>query len=211
MNAVKPNTYDANTHAAEASSAEKRGDMGRRYTYLDCIRGTIPLPRNVNGSTIFQILMVGGMVTFMVTFNGLRNTGLGFVASSHWLYPLMFALAFLVRTFIGGPLANAISRRLVLPRFTGIARSVGMTAVNVCCMAPIMCALATLLLCGPSDFVARYATALPLMAVLAGFVNFFLVGPVAKLAFNRIAPANGLNLLGNLEQNAPLLARMLGC
>ena len=184
----------------------------RRFTYAECLRGEVPVPTRVNGSTLFQVLMVGGMVTFMVTFNGLRNTGFDFLANSHWLYPLMFALAFLVRTYISSPLANKLARRIVFGRLEGTARAVAMTVLNVCCTAPIMCAIGLLLLVGTDGFFVRYATTLPLMAPLAALVNYFVVGPIAKLLFfNKISPSGGLGLLDNLEQNAPNLARLLGC
>jgi len=152
------------------------------------------------------------MVTFMVTVNGLRNTGLDFLVNSHWLYPLMFCLAFLVRTFYGAPLVNKLAPKLVFSRFEGAARAIAMTVLNVCCMAPVMCAIATLLIVGPDDFLMRYITTLPVVAPMAMLVNYFIVGPIVKLVFaNRISPAGGLGLLENLEQHAPNLARMLGC
>ena len=191
---------------------EETAEEPRRFTYMDCLRGTVPLPKSVNGATIFQVLMVGGMVTFMVTVNGLRNTGFDFLVNSHWLYPLMFCLAFLVRTFIGAPLVNKLAPKLVFNHFEGVARGIAMTVLNVCCMAPIMCAIATLLIVGPGNFPACYLTTLPIVAPMALVVNFFVVGPIAKLVFaNRISPSGGLELLGNLEQNAPNLARLLGC
>lgn len=198
----------------KSRSAEEAQDRQEpvRYTYSQCLRGEVPVPTHVNGSTLFQVLMVGGMATFMVTINGLRNTGFDFLASSHWLYPLMFALAFLVRTFISAPLANKLAKRFVFGRFDGTVRAVVMTVLNVVCTAPIMCAIGILLLVGPSDFLVRYATTLPLMAPLGALVNYFVVAPVAKLLFfNRISPSGGLGLLSNLEQNAPSLARLLGC
>ena len=195
-----------------SNAAEKTLEEQRRFTYRDCLRGTVPVPKSVNGATIFQVLMVGGMVTFMVTINGLRNAGPDFLVNSHWLYPLMFCLAFLVRTFIGAPIVNKLAPKLVFSRFEGVARGVAMTVLNVCCMAPIMCAIATLLIMGPTDFLIHYATTLPVVTPMALFVNFFVVGPIAKLAFaNRISPSGGLGLLSNLEQNAPNLARLLGC
>ena len=191
---------------------ERKNETFNRYTYLDCLRGTIPLPKHANGATLFQVLMVGGMVTFMVTVNGLRNTGFDFLANSHWLYPLMFCLAFLVRTFYGAPLVDRLAPRLVFNRFEGTARAIAMTVLNVCCMAPVMCAIATLLIVGPSNFLMHYLMTLPVVAPMAMFVNYFIVGPIVKLVFvNRIMPADGLGLLDNLEQHAPNLARMLGC
>lgn len=206
--AVKPSETEkpsSQVTAAEAAEPE-------RYTYAQCLRGEVPVPTGANGKTLFQVLMVGGMVTFMVTANGLRNTGLEFFANSHWLYPLMFALAFLVRTFISAPLANKLAERFVFGRLEGTARAVAMTVLNVCCTAPIMCAIGILLLVGPSDFLVRYATTLPLMAPIAALMNYFVVGPIAKLLFfNKISPSGGLDLLSELEKNAPNLARMLGC
>ena len=191
---------------------KRNNETSNRYTYMDCLRGTVPLPKHVNGATLFQVLMVGGMVTFMVTVNGLRNTGLDFLVNSHWLYPLMFCLAFLVRTFYGAPLVDKLAPRLVFSRFEGAACAIAMTGLNVCCMAPVMCAIATLLIVGPSNFFMSYITTLPIVAPMAMVVNYFIVGPIVKLVFvNRIMPADGLGLLDNLEQHAPNLARMLGC
>ena len=181
-----------------------------KYTYLDCLRGKTPVPRTPNGATLFQVLMVGGMVTFMVTVNGVRFTGLAFLAQSHWLYPLMFAVAFLVRTFISTKIVNALAPRLVLSRFEGVARSIGMTVLNVACTAPFMCAIATLLLVGIDDFALSYLTTLPLVAPIAMLINFFIVGPAAKLAYNRIAPSNGLALIADLRAKTPALTQLLG-
>ena len=199
--------YDENkTNEAIASTATER----THYSYVDCLKGNVPVPLTANGKTLFQVLMVGGMVTFMVTMNGIANTGIGFLAQSHWLYPLMFALAFLVRTFISSPLVDMVAPKLVLSRFDGVARSIGMTVINVVCTAPIMCALATLLLVGTDGFLLAYLTKLPIMALIAAAVNFFIVGPVVKIVYNRIAPADGLGLIANLRQNVPALTQLLG-
>ncbi len=196
----------------ELNNAAATTQEPRRFTYKECLRGETPVPQGINGVAMFQVLMVGGMVTFMVTANGLRNTGFDFLVNSHWLYPLMFCLAFLVRTFIGSPLVNKLAPKLVFGRFEGVARSIAMTVLNVCCMAPIMCAIATLLIVGADDFALRYLTTLPIVMPMAMLVNFFIVGPIVKLVFaNRISPAGGLGLLDNLEQHAPNLARLLGC
>lgn len=201
-------TETTNPMNATTTEAAERA----KFTYLDCLRGATPVPKNVNGATLFQVLMVGGMVTFMVTINGLRNTGFGFLVNSHWLYPLMFCLAFLVRTYISGPIANRLAPALVLGRFEGTARAVGMTVLNVLCTAPIMCALGTLLIVGTDGYFTHYITTLPIVAPMAMLINYFIVGPIAKLVFiNKISPSYGLGLLGNLEAHAPNLARLLGC
>ena len=184
----------------------------KRFTYMDCLRGNVPVPTHVNGATIFQVLMVGGMVTFMVTVNGLRNTGFEFLVISHWLYPLMFCLAFLVRTFIGAPLVNKLAPKLVFSRFEGTARTIAMTVLNVCCMAPIMCAIGTLLIVGADNFAYNYFTTLPIVMPTAMLVNYFIVGPIVKLLFNnKISPAGGIGLLANLKAQTDALTRLLGC
>ena len=193
----------------KTNTAEKRANE-THYTYIDCLRGVTPVPRTPNGKTLFTALMTGGMVTFMVTINGIRQTGLGFLTQSHWLYPLMFAIAFLVRSLVASKVVDALAPRLVLNRLTGVRKSIGMTLLNTGCMAPIMCAITTLLLLGTDNFAFTYVTTLPLIAPISALVNFFAVGPAVKLLYNRIAPADGLSLLGNLHSNAPALSRLLG-
>lgn len=203
---------DANDKNANEAQEKTEEQKTPRYTYLDCLRGIAPGPQGPNGAATFQVLMVGGMVTFMVTINGLRHTGLDFISMSHWLYPLMFCLAFLVRTFIGGKISGALAPRLVLNRFEGTKRAIGMTVLNVCCMAPIMCAIATLLLNGTDNFLFAYLTTLPIVMPIAMLVNYFIVGPLVKLLFNNfITPAGGINLLANLKAQTDALTRLLGC
>ena len=183
----------------------------RRFTYRDCMQGTVPVPRMTNGATIFKVLMVGGMVTFMVTINGIRHTGFEFLAQSHWLYPVMFSLAFLVRTYIGDKAVGFLAPRTVLKWFKGAKRNVGMTVLNVLVMAPIMCAIATLLLVGTNNFFFNYITTLPLIMPIAALVNFFVVGPIVKLTFiNRISPSGGLRFLETMRANTDSLTRLLG-
>ena len=38
---------------------KRNNETSNRYTYMDCLRGTVPLPKHVNGATLFQVLMVG--------------------------------------------------------------------------------------------------------------------------------------------------------
>lgn len=203
------------THAMEQTNKQNgttATQAAPRYTYIDCLKGITPGPRGANGAATFQVLMVGGMVTFMVTINGLRHLGLAFFALSHWLYPLMFCLAFLVRTFIGSKIAGALAPKLVLGRFTGTKRAIGMTVLNVCCMAPIMCAIGTLLIVGADNFAYNYLTTLPIVMPMAMLVNYLIVGPIVKLLFNnKISPAGGIGLLTNLKAQTDALTRLLGC
>ena len=195
--------------AAESGAGHVAG--AHRYTYLDALRGKVPVPQGANGATIFRVLMVGGMVTFMVTFNGIRHTGLDFLMQSHWLYPLMFCVAFLVRTFYADKALGVIAPRTVLKWFSGTKLNVAMTALNVLLMAPVMCALAALLLNGTQNYLLSYLTTLPMMMPVAFAVSHFVVGPAAKLLFNnRISPAGGLRFLNTMGASTDSLTRLLG-
>ena len=68
-------------------------DEPRSYRYRDCLDGTAPIPKDALGNAIFSLLMAGGMTTFMVSFNGVRHSGLSFFFESLWLYPVIFCLA----------------------------------------------------------------------------------------------------------------------
>lgn len=196
---------------APAKKKSRRAKAARRYTYLDALRGVVPVPQTSNGSTIFRVLMVGGMVTFMVTVNGIRHTGFAFLAQSHWLYPLMFCIAFLVRTYIAETLVGVLASHTAQKLPVGVKRNIAMTVLNVLCMAPIMCAVATLLLNGAHNYVISYVTTLPIVLPIALTVNYFIVGPVVKLLFNnRISPAGGLQALQALRANIDPLTRLLG-
>lgn len=210
----KPEASEELENAAEGACGHDEicgSEPGRRYSYRDALRGEVPVPQTINGATVFKVLMVGGMVTFMVTVNGVRHTGFEFLAQSHWLYPLMFCLAFLVRTYIGDAIVGAVAPRTVLKWFDGVKRNIAMTALNVLCMAPIMCAIATLLLNGVHGYLAAYITTLPIIIPIAFTVNYFAVAPIVKLLFNnRITPSSGMQFLQAMRENTPSLTSLLG-
>lgn len=209
---VEAGEEGASQHAMIEDGHEARPAQPVRYTYMDCLRGITPVPKGTNGATIFMVLMVGGMVTFMVTVNGIRNTGLDFLVHSHWLYPLVFCIAFLVRVLFAARVVDFIAPRVVLNHFEGIPRSIAMTVLNVCIMAPIMGAIVTLLLTGTDNFLMTYLTTLPITMPTAMLINFFAIGPAVKLIFNNVlSPSGGLGLLSNLSENTSTLTRLLGC
>ena len=82
-----------NTHttrlrdAAPVSTAEKsataRVGQDAPYTYLDCLCDEAPAPTGTNGTTLYQALSVGGLVVFVVTANGIRNSGIDFLEQPH--------------------------------------------------------------------------------------------------------------------------------
>lgn len=157
--------------------------------------GRANIPMGGPGKGVFQLLMVGGMVTFMATINGVMHSGLGFFAHAHWMYPLVFCMAFLVRLYIGDKAVGFLAPRFVIPHFEGLARSVAMTVLNVLVMGSIMGAAVTILLGGFSGFLPAYLSSLVVTLPMAVLVNFFVVGPAVKMLYNNvIEPVYGLRI-----------------
>lgn len=167
----------------------------KRCSYLDCLAGRVSVPAKGPGKAAFTLLMVGGMVSFMATFNGVLHSGLDFFVTAHWMYPLVFCIAFLVRVYVGDRVVGFLAPRLVMPRFRGLARSIAMTLLNVCVMGTIMGSVITLLLNGPDGYLWQLASTLPVTMLVAALVNFFIVGPVVKMAYhNVVAPSQGFGV-----------------
>ena len=55
---------------------------GRRYSYLDCMRDAVPVPAGLNGSTLYHLLLVGGLVAIEVTTSGFEQAGASFFEHS---------------------------------------------------------------------------------------------------------------------------------
>ena len=53
------------------------------YTYADCLRGKAPAPTGVNGTTLYQLLMVGSSVALVMTAGSIRDSGLDFLKQPH--------------------------------------------------------------------------------------------------------------------------------
>lgn len=180
-----------------------------KCTYLDCLTGKAQVPHTVNGSTIFQTLMVTGMVACMVTFNGIHHSGPSFFITSHWLYPLVFCIAFLARTFCGGKIFNWFAPRFLFPKFKGVALNLAITVTNILIMAPIMALIITLLLQGIDGYWEALFDAFGISIIAAFFINYFLVGPVVKLLYNNvIMPSAGLELLNFVNKYIEPAARL---
>lgn len=170
-------------------------DEPRSYRYRDCLDGTAPIPKDALGNAIFSLLMAGGMTTFMVSFNGVRHSGLSFFFDSLWLYPVIFCLAMALRFLYVNRAVAYLGPRFVFPRFAGARRNVAMTLVNVAIMAPVMATIVTVLLKGPEGLLLNLATELPLSMAAAVTVNLLVVGPVVKLLYhNVIRPTTSLRL-----------------
>ncbi|MDO4182169.1 MAG: hypothetical protein Q4E12_00965 [Coriobacteriia bacterium] len=176
--------------AVAASSPAPDPAMPEHITYLDCLKGTAPIPTDHVRKFLFQLLMVGGMVTFMATYNGIRHDGLDFVRYMHWFYPVVFCVAFLIRYTLGDAITNPIISHLIAPRLTGVPKAVAITAANVVVMCPMVSLVVSVLLAG-NDFLSFYLEGLPLSAPFAMLVSYFLVGPAVKVFCYNYVRLNG--------------------
>ena len=78
-----------------------------------------------------------------------------------------------------------------------------MAVLNVSIMAPLMCAVVTLLLQGPDGALAVIAAEAPLSVAVAIAVNLLVVGPTVRLLYhNVILPATGVRLVGIVQRAA---------
>lgn len=162
-----------------ASSAPQ----SRKIRYIDCLKGRAPVPTDPVAFFLFHVLMVGGMVTFMATFNGIRHDGIAFLEYMHWFYPLVFLFAFIWRRTAANAVTSRLIPRVIAPRFTGTAGSAAKSFANVTCMAPFVCLWVSLLLEG-AGFWDFYLSTVFISWPLAILVNFFIVGPVVKMTYN---------------------------
>ena len=74
---------EAKKRAAQRKARMCARKQPERYTYIDCLRDVTPVPTGVNGTTLYQTLMVGSMVTVVTTANGVKSSGIGFFESPH--------------------------------------------------------------------------------------------------------------------------------
>ena len=77
------NIREAKKRAAQRKTRMCARKQPERYTYIDCLRDEAPVPTGVNGTTLYQTLMVGSMVTVVTTANGIRDLGIGFFENPH--------------------------------------------------------------------------------------------------------------------------------
>lgn len=69
-----------NVRNARETSKAQTADT--RYSYFDCLCDRASAPAEVNGSTLYQLLMVSCMVLFVFTANGVGGQGMSFFAQS---------------------------------------------------------------------------------------------------------------------------------
>ena len=204
----EPHNNTSNEPSEQLSSAP-----ATRITYRDCLCDATPHTVDPVAQLLFTVLIIGGMVTFMATFNGLRQIGIAFFIHSHWFYPLIFVCALFVRLAIGARICTFIIDKLIKPQMNGILRAALTSLINVGIMTPIMVTIVTLLLTGTNNLALSLAINIPLSVVVALLVNYFIVVPIVRLVyFNVILTSpRGLKLLRFLQHYAPAFLVLLGC
>lgn len=202
----------AKTDATARSAAENSGAAqdADKLKYRDALAGRVPVPRDKLGFFVFQALMVGGMVTFMATLNGIRHDGMGFVLYMHWFYPVVFAVAFAIRRTIGNAVTGFIIPRFIVPNLSGVAAAVAKCLSNVGIMCPLVSLVVSILLDG-ADFLPFYLSTLPVSLPCAIAANFFVVGPAVKLLYaNHIARKSSTKIISQWQRYAHTLTALLG-
>lgn len=123
----------------------------------------------------------------------------------------MFCIAFLVRTYISAPITQLLSPRIINKRLHGAARGLATTLLGVAISSPITGAIMTMLFSTPDDFTSTYVSSLMVTMPMTVIVNYFFVGPAAKLMFhNRITPVKGIRILRTLDKYALSFLRLFG-
>lgn len=180
----------------EASSTDKP------CTYVDCLLARVSAPQYAAGKSIFQLLMVGGMVSIMVTFNGVMHAGLGFFVTSHWLYPLAFCLAFALRVLVANRLMGHLTAQRPFTRLSGFPKSLAVTAANVLFMATLMTCVMSLLLNGPDGLGSYLLRSVPVSLAVAFAVNVLIVAPAVKYLYHRVlTPSAKAHIVAFLQRN----------
>lgn len=149
------------------------------------------MPKTKFQEVIFTIIMVFVMVYAMVCYNIALNTGgmsnMVFLAAFHEL-PIMCPIAFILDFFIVGHIAKAATFKVIDPRRDNPFFIVmGISAVSVMFMCPLMSLAATLLFKhAGKEFVAVWLQTTALNFPMALFWQFFFAGPIVRFIFGLI-------------------------
>ena len=71
-----------NNHATKRTTNRTTERTTKRYTYVDCLRDAVPVPTGLNGTTLYQVLMVGASAAFMVTASQVERDGASSLAQA---------------------------------------------------------------------------------------------------------------------------------
>lgn len=110
------------------------------------------------------------------------------------MVPLMVLFGATVRLFVLERPVDYLIGRVLAPRFHATSLTVTITLLNVAIMATMMCAIGTAIssvlevgsLEGLAMFHDRYLGILPTILLVGSLASVFVVGPLARLVFNRV-------------------------
>ena len=179
----------------------------RKYFAGDC-----PMPVGLRQSALFTLLMAIGMGACMFSTVAIvtgMDAGTYLFAITH-MVPLMVLFGATVRLFVLERPIDYVIGRWLAPRFQGATLTVAIMLLNVAVMATMMCAIGTAAsavleagsLEGLAMFRDRYLAILPVILCVGGLVSVFVVGPLAKLLFNRMLGAYRMLRGGRLRASA---------
>ena len=144
------------------------------------------MPKNRKEETIYTIMMVIVMVYAMVCYNiaidvgGMKN--FVFLAALSEL-PIMCIAAFLLDTFIAGPIAKKVAFRLVNPK-----EDKPISVLSIWLMCPMMSFVAVVLFknaFGP-QLIAVWIQTTIINFPMAFFWQLFAAGPLVRTIFGKI-------------------------
>ena len=164
--------------------------------YRKYFAGERTMPVGLRQSALFTLLMATGMGTCMFSTVALvtgMSTDTYFFAITH-MVPLMVLFGATVRLFVLERPVDYLIGRVLAPRFHATALTVAITLLNVMVMATMMCAIGTATstilevgsLEGLARFRDRYLGILPTILFVGSVASVFVVGPLARLVFNRV-------------------------
>lgn len=154
------------------------------------------MPKTRAQETIFTIMMVLIMVYGMICYNasiamgGMSNKV--FIAALKEL-PIMGCIAFLLDTFIAGPIAKKKTFKLFNPKETkGIVIILSISVLSIWIMCPLMSLAATVFIKGAlnSQIISVWIQTTVLNFPMAFFWQLFAAGPLVRFVFGKIFKEN---------------------
>lgn len=152
------------------------------------------MPQNRKQETIFTIMMVLVMVYAMICYNIVLGSGgmknFVFVAALSEL-PIMAVVAFVLDTFIAGPLAKKFTFSIFTPgQDKPIFIILSISVFSILFMCPLMSFVATILFKGGfnTNTVATWIQTTVLNFPMAFFWQLFVAGPVVRFIFGKMCP-----------------------
>ena len=195
-----PPMTDKRADISNTARLTQEEEHPRPFSFIECLDGTAGAPRATASKSIFQLMMLAGMISVMVTFNGIRHAGLGFFFESHWLYPIAFCLAFTLRRLIADRLVSKAMPRI---KAKGFRRNAAISALNVAIMGPIMGSTITVLLNGFDGLALQLAYAVPTSMLFAFCMNLLVVGPLVRYLYHTVlSPTTKTRIVNTLQRGA---------